>query len=93
MSESEKFSSPKTLTTFEMDGLFTQEDIDNRYYVMAQCSECPTWTKTDTRDYKFKCTNCGSDKYNMKETRSIRSWAATKDLKKERKPRRPNTRS
>lgn len=98
----ENFLPPKTdpsiydengvLTTFAMDGLFTQEDIDNRHYLMALCSECGKWEKMDNRTKAFKC-ECGSEKYNMRESRSIRSWMATKDLKKERTPRRPNKRS
>lgn len=72
-----------------MDGLFTQEDIDNRFFIMALCMVCRVWTKFDTRTKNFVCV-CGSDKYDTRESRSIRSWVATKDMKKEKKTRKNN---
>lgn len=86
----ENFSQPKeppryengVLTTFAMDGLFTKEDIDNRHFIMGQCLECNQWSKWDTRVGKWKCTYCPSEKYNRRESRSIRTWLTTKDLKK-----------
>ncbi len=64
-----------------MDGLFTQEDIDNRYFLMCQCLACNEWVKVDTRTEEFAC-KCGGNKYNQRESRSIRTWKTTKDLKK-----------
>jgi predicted ATP-dependent serine protease len=87
MSEREKFSEPKS--TFEMDGLLTQEDIDNRFYVMGQCLACGEWNRLDTRDYKYKC-KCGGDQYNLRESRSIRTWLTTKDMKKVRRSKKDN---
>lgn len=71
-----------------MDGLFTQEDIDNRFYVMGLCStkKCGQWEKVDLRDHKFVCSECGGMKYDGREARSIRSWNATKNQPKEKKP-------
>lgn len=89
----EIFSSRKTKTskeseamksTFEMDGLFTQDDIDNRFYVMGQCLNCDQWNRFDNRDYKYKCSNCSSEKWNLRESRSIRTWLTTKDTKTKR---------
>lgn len=71
-----------TKTTFEMDGLLTQEDIDNRHFIMGQCLACNEWSKWDTRQGRWQCTHCLSQKYNMREARSIRTWLTTKDLKR-----------
>lgn len=79
---SENFLPPKT--TFEMDGMFAQEDINNRFFVMALCAKCPEWSKMCTLDYKFEC-KCGSDKYDLRETRSIRTWSP--ELKRKPKTR------
>lgn len=70
-----------------MDGLFTKEDIDNRFYVMRQCLTCKQWTQYDTRsDKRWVCT-CGSEKYDASGARSIRSWLVTKDVKVSRNSR------
>jgi hypothetical protein len=73
------FLPPKT--TYEMDGLFKQEDIDNRHYIMGQCLSCKEWSQWDKRSGRWHCTYCGSDKYDMRGARSIRTWLATKHLK------------
>lgn len=82
------------LTTFAMDGLFTQEDIDNRHFVMAPCNnkKCKEWSKMDLRDYVFKCP-CGNVKFDGREMRSIRSYETMKTLPKEKKIQRRNKRA
>lgn len=89
---SEIFSSQKTQakTTNEMDGLFTQEDIDNKDFIMGQCNACTQWSKWDTRIGKWKCLYCAESKYDMRGSRSIRSWLITKDLKKVRASKKNN---
>lgn len=70
-----------TKTTFEMDGLFTKEDIDNRHFVMGQCLECKQWSKWDTRVGRWQCDFDKTYKYDITGSRSIRTWLVTKDLK------------
>lgn len=70
-----------------MDGLFTKEDIDNRYLVMGQCNDCSEWSQWNTTVGKWKCSYCGGDSYDMRGSRSIRSWLTTKDTKKTRAKR------
>lgn len=85
---SEIFSSPKT--TMQMDSLYTQEDIDNRYYIMGKCDACGEWSKWDSRIGKWKCSYCGGDQYDMRGGRSIRTWLTTKDMKKTRRSKKDN---
>ncbi len=46
-------------TTLEMDGLYTQEDIDNRFCVMKPCVECLKFTQQDVRIADTPCQYCG----------------------------------
>jgi len=65
----------KVPTTFEMDGLFTQEDIDNRFYVMRNCLNCKTWYQADSRvKERSECPNCGNGSYDMKSQCSLRTF-------------------
>lgn len=62
-------------TTFEMDGLFTQEDIDNCFYVMRNCLRCNTWYQGDRRIKEHvPCPSCGSGTYDMKSQCSLRTF-------------------
>lgn len=72
-----------TKTTFEMDGLFTQEDIDNRHFIMGQCLDCKEWTKY-RRGERWRCDNCKGYKFDMIGQRSIRTWIVTRHLKTSR---------
>jgi hypothetical protein len=49
----------KTKTTLEMDGIFTDEDAANRYFVMKPCVECGLYTKQDVRTDNKPCIYCG----------------------------------
>jgi len=69
------------MTTLEMDGLFTEEDIANKDFIMGQCKKCNEWSKIDLKDHIFLC-KCGEKEYDMRGSRSIRTWLTTKDLKK-----------
>lgn len=72
-------------TTYEMDGLFTQEDIDNRNSVMFQCTKCNKWTKHV--DYLLNrqhvpCSNCGEKSYDSSSIKSIRTYNPDTDNKR-----------
>lgn len=75
-------------TTFEMDGLFTEEDIKNRNNVMLQCRQCRRWTRCN--DYNFfnkcpDCSNCGANDYDKTHAKSLRTYRPLVDNK--RKPK------
>lgn len=84
-------------TTFEMDGLFTQEDIDNRYKLMTQCATCGEYSKWDTEPVvdattlketkrPFNCSYCGSESYVYNSGVSIRTYnPLTHNKRKKRK--------
>lgn len=68
-------------TTLEMDGLITEEDIANRFYVVRKCLDCGKHTKVDYRaDEKrsYKCATCSSPRYNRNKQHSVRSYLAMK---------------
>ena len=48
-------------TTFEMDGLFTQRDLHDRFYIMKPCLECAKYTKQDLRMADKPCVFCGGE--------------------------------
>lgn len=79
----QEFFKPK-MTTDEMDGLFTQEDVSNRHLVMRQCTACNDWSQHNTLSSTVWHCKCGSEAYDRKGQRSIRTWLVTKDLKKAR---------
>lgn len=72
------------LTTYEMDGLFTQEDIDNRYKVMRQCRDCKKWSQMQVDEHP-KCAFCGEINYDPLSTKSLRTYNPQTDNK--RKPK------
>lgn len=49
----------KVPTTLEMDGLYTDEDIANRHFVMKPCVSCGKYTKQDVRVANVPCQYCG----------------------------------
>lgn len=49
---------PNVPTTMEMDGLFTEEDIKNRFFVMKPCIDCGQYSKQDSREDNKKCPFC-----------------------------------
>lgn len=61
-------------TTFEMDGLLTDDDIANRFMIHRQCRDCGKWTKMDTRDKNVKCRECGGDDFDLQSTTSDRTF-------------------
>lgn len=65
---------PNIPTTAEMDGLFTVEDMRNRFQVMIQCESCSTWNQMKKGEKKL-CTKCGSDKMDGTTIRSLRTWS------------------
>lgn len=77
----------KIPTTFEMDGLFTEEDIKNRYTVMFQCKICKKWTRHDNwitgekNEYK-PCSSCGAISYDSTSIKSLRTYNPLTDNKR-----------
>lgn len=68
-------------TTFEMDGLFTQEDINNRFFVMKPCIVCLKYSKHDIREKTKDCPYChGEMGINGRYWYSIRTWNIGKRL-------------
>lgn len=55
-----KRQDPNIPTTLEMDGLFTEEDIKDRFFVMKPCIDCGKFTKQDTRKPDERCA-CGGE--------------------------------
>lgn len=71
----------KVPTTLEMDGLFTEEDIKNRFFVMKPCSVCLKFSKQDTRERDKPCSYCGGALgINGRYWASIRTWRGDKKL-------------
>lgn len=68
-------------TTFEMDKLFTETDINNRFFVMKPCVSCYKYSKHDIREETKTCPYCG--KMITKNGRywySIRTWDNSKKI-------------
>lgn len=73
-------------TTFEMDGLFTPKDIDERYLAYAQCTNDGEYSPFDTQKHNFKCPFCGDNKYDPRTTISLRTYnPSVHNRKKKRK--------
>lgn len=68
----------KVPSTFDMDGLFTEEDIVNRYRVMRRCMGCDLWVEQDSRDDNHPtCQGCGHNKFDPRSTTSLRTFNPT----------------
>ena len=73
-------------TTLEMDGLFSEEDIANRHFVIRQCDDCNLFSKWDIRSKNtYACAHCGSSKYDVRTQHSIRTHGAANTRRKGRK--------
>lgn len=71
------------LTTLEMDGLLTKQDIANRFLAMRQCRRCNNWTKQDLRHKDNEpCTNCSSTDFDPTSSKSIRTYNFLTDKKR-----------
>jgi len=81
-------SMSSVISTHEIDGLLTKEDIDNKDTVVFQCRNCKKWTiHNNHRHLEEKyipCTNCGKIDYDPTSLKSLRSYNPTTDNK--RKP-------
>lgn len=88
----------KIPTTFEMDGLLTQTDIDNRFRVVLQCKTCRQWTEMNHPEplktelvpcrgiiNKITGERCGLINYDSTSIKSYRSYSPLTDNK--RKPK------
>lgn len=72
------------VTTFQMDGLMTQKDIDERNLVYKQCRACSKWTMMDISKPESPCSNieCGETKYDKHSTKSKRTFNKLVDSKR-----------
>lgn len=50
---------PNVPTTLEVDRIFTQIDMLDRFYVMKPCIDCGKYTEQDTRKEDKPCQYCG----------------------------------
>jgi len=76
-----------TPTTFEMDGLFTEEDIKNRHTVVFQCRNCNKWTIhknwiPGNKNEHIPCDNCQSIDYDISSIKSLRTYNPVTDNKR-----------
>lgn len=46
-------------TTLEMDGLITEEDVNNRFFLMKPCQKCLKFSRHDRREVDRPCPFCG----------------------------------
>lgn len=68
-------------TTLEMDGLFTEEDIKNRFFVMKPCTVCLRYSKHDIRRPLQNCPYCNNKMgINGRYWYSIRTYNIHKKL-------------
>lgn len=77
-------------TTYEMDGLFTEEDIKNRHTVVFQCTNCRKWTQHKNwipgiGNRHVPCIGCGLTTYDSRSIQSLRTYNPLVDNK--RKPK------
>lgn len=77
-------------TTDEMDGLFSEIDIANKYVYMICCNQCFGWTRADLSDeqttpfmstQQIHCEHCYSTNFDTRSTHSIRTF----DIQKAKK--------
>lgn len=74
-------------TTYEMDGLFTEEDIKNRHTVVFQCKECKKWTThyewiPGESNKHVPCGSCGATHYDATSIKSLRTYNPVTDNKR-----------
>lgn len=67
-------------TTFEMDGLYTEKDIADRFFVMKPCINCGKYNKQDLRVGDKPCVYCGG-KMGVAST----YWSSLRTFKEGRK--------
>lgn len=72
-------SEDETPTVFEMDGMYTKQDVQDRFYLMMPCIDCGKYTKQDRRKETKPCQYCGgsmgiASQYHY----SIRTWNRAK---------------
>lgn len=75
------------ISTYVMDGLLTEEDINNRHSVVFQCMKCNKWTTHHNwlpsgHNKHIPCTNCGSMLYDGRSIKSLRTYNPLNDNKR-----------
>lgn len=77
----------KIPTTYEMDGLLTEEDIKNRHTVYFQCKDCRKWTKhydwvPGEKNKHIPCSWCSKTNYDGSSIKSARTFNPLIDNKR-----------
>lgn len=78
---------PNIPTTAEMDGLRTTIDMKERFFIMKKCQPCSKFTRQDLRKKSKPCDYCGSTSFDLKSSKSLRTYNEFLDNKKTRKKR------
>ncbi len=74
---------PNIRTTAEMDGLFTVEDMRNRFDIVFQCINDNKWKLHSNFDGIHKpCDTCGEVNYDTVRGKSYRTYDPIADNKK-----------
>ena len=72
---------PAVPTTLEMDGLFTEKDIKDRFTVMKPCIECGKYTAQNIALDNKPCQYCKGDMaISSTHWYSVRTWSISKRL-------------
>lgn len=78
-----------SISTLEIDGLFTPEDIQNKDTVVFQCRQCKKWTvhlhHVAGEEKYIPCMNCGQIDYDLTSIKSLRTY--NPEVDKKRKPK------
>lgn len=54
-----QYQESKVPTTLEMDGIYTEVDAADRFFIMKPCVGCGKYTKQDRRIDDTPCQYCG----------------------------------
>ena len=77
-----------TLTTEQMDGIFTEEDRQKKGIIVLQCRDCKKWTEMRheplVNDF-INCATCGGKNYDRSSLKSVTTYNPLIDAK--RKPK------
>lgn len=76
-----------TLSTEEMDGIFTDEDRKNKDTVVFQCKNCRKWTVhknwiSGEHNRYLPCEHCSKTDYDMRSIKSLRTYNPVTDNKR-----------
>lgn len=83
----QKRRSQGILTTLEMDGYYTKDDIANKKYMMLRC-DCGEWSKVMYGGFSAiydDCQHCDEARFDMTSMQSVRTYDPILNKKKRRK--------